>query len=132
MFGMSVQIEDQTKRVKDAADQATFRNLGHGAARISKDVKESLVTAEGPSPAGSPPHTHKGAYLRRAVRYANDKEAQSAVTGPLASIVGEAGAAHEFGEEFHGQDYPERPFMAPALDKNVDRLAPDWQGTIGE
>lgn len=132
MIGLAVQTEDQTKRVQDAADEAAFRNLGHAAARISKDAKESLVTAEGPSPAGSPPHTHQGAYLRRAVRYANDKEAQVAVIGPLASIVGESGAAHEFGEEFHDQQYPERSFMAPALEKNIDRLAADWQGTIGE
>ena len=130
MIGLTVTIEDQTKRVAEAAQRATFRNLGHAAARISKDVKESLVTAEGPSEPGQPPHTHQGAYLRRAVRYAADKE--SAVIGPMASIVGEAGAAHEFGGEFHDQEFPERPFVAPALEKNEDRLAPDWQGSIGE
>ena len=132
MFGLTVQIEDQTKRVVDAAERTTFRNLGHAAARISKDAKALLVTAEGPSDPGEPPHTHKGAFLRRAVRFHNDKKAQSAVIGPVASIVGEAGRAHELGEEFHGQDFDERPFMAPALEKNEDRFAHDWVGSLAE
>ena len=132
MFRLTVQIEDNTRRVSGAAERATFRNLGHAAARISKDVKASLVTADGASPEGSPPHTHQGAYLRRAIRYDHDRKAQSALIGPLASSVGEAGAAHEFGQEFHGQDYPERSFMAPALQANEDRFAQEWQGAIGE
>src|SRR5690349_2082890 len=132
MIGFTVKIEDQTKRVSGAAERATFRNLGHAAARISKDAKASLVTAEGPSPAGSPPHTHQGAFLRRAIRYDHNRKDQSAVIGPLASIVGEAGAAHEFGETFRGEDYPERSFMGPALEANEDRFAQEWQGSIGE
>src|SRR6186713_2725290 len=102
----NVQIVDQTKRVIAAAEKAAFRNFGHAAASISKDIKSTLETAEGPSDPGDPPHTHKGAYLRRAVRYAADKE--GAVIGTMASVVGEAGAAHEHGLNFHGQDFPER------------------------
>lgn len=127
---MTAQIEDTTLRVTDAAERATFRNLGHAAARISKDAKASLVTALGPSDPGEPPHTHQGAFLRRAVRYAADKE--EAVIGPQASIVGESGRAHELGEDFHGQAFPERPFMGPALEANEDRFASDFAGSIGE
>lgn len=130
MIGMMVKTEGMTKRVADAAEKAAFRNFGHAAARISKDAKASLVTAIGPSSPGTPPHTHRGAYLRRAVRFAADKE--GAVIGPMASIVGQAGEAHEFGGGFRGQDYPERPFMGPALAKNLGRFAGDWAGTIGE
>ena len=130
MIGVDVKTENQTQRVTDAVERAAFRNFGHAAARISKDAKESLVTAEGPSPMGSPPHTHQGAHLRRAVRYDATKE--DAVIGPLESIVGESGAAHELGQTFHGFTFDERPFMVPALEKNLDRFNQDWAGSIGE
>lgn len=130
MIGFLFNILNNFKRVDKAADVASFRNLGHAAARISKDAKASLVTAEGPSATGTPPHTHRGAYLRRAVRFDANKE--SAVIGPRHSVVGEAGAAHELGEEFRGQDYPERAYMGPALKKNLPRFAQDWVGSIGE
>ena len=68
--------------------------------------------------------------MPRAIVYAADKE--SAVVGPRHSVVGEAGAAHEFGEEFRGTDYPERSYMEPALDANLDRFAASWGGSIGE
>jgi hypothetical protein len=66
------------------------------------------------------------------IRFDNDRQAQDALIGPMASLVGEAGRAHELGEEFRGHEYPERPFMAPALEKNLDRFAGDWAGSIGE
>ena len=130
MIGTAVKIEDNTKRVADAADKAAFRNFRHAAATMSKDAKASLVTADGPSPEGQPPHTHQGAYLRRAIRFDADKE--SAVIGPMASIVGEAGAAHEFGENFRGHDYAERSYMGPTLERNEERFASAWTGSIGE
>ena len=86
--------------------------------------------AEGPSVPGQPPHTHKGTYLRRAVRWDADKT--SAVIGPMASIVDQAGAVHEFGQVRLGTDYPERPFMLPALERALPRFAGQWQGSVGE
>lgn len=130
MIGVEVKTENQSQRVADAVERAAFRNFGHAAARISKDAKESLLTAEGPSAPGTPPHTHQGAFLRRAVRFDATKE--DAVIGPMASIVGEVGRAHELGEEFRGQLFDERSFMQPALEKNLDRFASDWAGSIGE
>src|SRR5262245_22397120 len=130
MIGVEVKTENQTQRVADAVGRAAFRNFGHAAARISKDAKASLITAEGPSPPGSPPHTHRGAFLRRAIRFDATKE--DAVIGPMASVVDEVGRAHELGEEFHGQLFDERSFMQPALEKNLDRFAADWEGSIGE
>ncbi len=131
MFGLTVQVDDQTKRVADAADTTTFRNLGHAAASIRKTAMAEITNAEGPSEPGTPPHSRRG-QLRRAIKFDVDKASETAVIGPEASIVGEAGAAHEFGGEFRGQDYPERPFMEPALEANVDRFASEWAGSIGE
>lgn len=130
MFGATFKLIDTSKRVTAAADKAAFKNFAHAAARISKDAKASIENAPGPSSPGSPPHTHRGSFLRRGIRFAADK--QGAVIGPMASVVGEAGSAHEFGGEFKGNDFPERPFMGPALDQNLDRFAGEWAGSIGE
>ena len=130
MFGFEVQTEDQTKRVIEAVERAAFRNLGHAAATIRKDAVESIVVAEGPSPEGTPPHTRRR-QLKRAIRFDYDRQELTAVVGPMASIVGESGAAHELGGEFRGEDFPERPFMVPAMERNLDRFAGDWAGSIG-
>lgn len=132
MFTVKATTTNDMQRVAKAAERAQFRNLGHAAARISKDAKASIVTDQDPSAPGTPPHTKAAAghNLRGAIRYDSNKE--DAVIGPLASFVGEAGRAHEKGEEFRGQDYPERPFMLPALEKNLDRFAADWKGSITE
>ncbi len=131
MFGLTFHVEEHTKRVQNAADQATFRNLGHAAASIRKTAIEEIIVAEGPSDPGTPPHTRRR-QLKRAIKFDHDKASQTAVIGPEASVVGEAGAAHEFGGEFRGAEYPERPFMEPALEANVDRFASEWTGSIGE
>jgi hypothetical protein len=142
VIGLEIKIEDNVKRVEEAAERATFRNVGHGAATLRSEAIESIIPAEGPSEEGTPPHTHtagvtrKGKVrrgeLQRAIVYDVDRAAQSALIGPRESVVGESGAAHEFGGEFKGQDYPERSFMGSALDNNDDRLAESFAGSIGE
>ena len=59
MFGLTFQVDDNTKRVQDAADQSTFRNLGHAAASIRKTAIEEIIVAEGPSDPGTPPHSRR-------------------------------------------------------------------------
>jgi hypothetical protein len=142
MIGLQVQLVDRMQQVADAAKKAEFKNLRHAAAAIRKTEIASIQDAPGPSTPGTPPHTHTGGvsksgksrrgHLPRSIAFAQDKAAGLAVVGPRASVVGEAGAAHEFGGEFIGDDYPERPFAQPALEQNVDRFAQDWQGSIGE
>ena len=131
MISFAIQIVDRLARVKAAADKAGYRNLGHAAASLRKTAVESIETSDEPSAPGEPPHTRRG-QLPRAIRFDVDRTNQEAVIGPRASVVGEAGAAHEFGEEFRGTDYDERPYMGPALDASLDRFAADWKGTIGD
>lgn len=132
MIGLTVQVENNFKRVEDAARKAAFKNLKHAAASISKDEKASFEKApQGQaSTPGSPPHTHRGQFIKRAVRFESDDE--SAVIGPMASVVGEVGAVHEFGETYKGTDYPEREFAGPALERGAPRFAGSWQGSVGE
>jgi hypothetical protein len=124
-------VEISPQALLKAIERAQFENLGHAAARISKDSKASLERAEGPSRPGTPPHTHRGAFIRRAVRFDHDRRTKTAVIGPRASVVGEVAAAHEFGGEYKDAEFPIRAFMGPALDKNIGRFASDWQGSIG-
>lgn len=132
MIGLKVKTENTMQRVRDAANKAAFKNFRHAAASISKDMKASIEKApQGEaSEAGEPPHTHRGQFLKRAVRW--DADDKGAVIGPIASIVGEAGAVHEFGEVYHGVDYPERPFAGPTLERAIPRIAGEWAGSIGE
>jgi len=129
MFALKFSFTDNTPELKKKADDAAYRNFGHAAASIAKGAKESIKTATGPSAPGQPPHTHKGAFLRRAIRYAADKT--GAVIGPMASVVADVGTALEFGGHYKRQDYPPRPFMFPALERGAPRFASDWEGSIG-
>lgn len=131
MIGVDVQIVDHTKRVKEASDRATFRNVGHAAATIRRDAIESIIVSPVASRPGTPPHTRRR-QLKRAIRFDSNKERGEAVIGPQASMVGESGSAHEFGGAYKGQVFPERAFMGPALDRNRDRFAAGWAGSIGE
>ena len=131
MFGLGFQFENKTGRVTEAAGKANFRNLGHAAATIRKTAAASIARSDEPAAAGSPPHTRQG-LLPRSIRFAQDKAKEEAVIGPEFSKVGEAGAAHEHGGEFRGEEFPEREFMNPALEENLGRFASEWAGSIGD
>lgn len=129
MFGLHVNVIDETKRVGDAAARATYRNLGHAAASIRKDAQASITKSAEASPPGEPPHTRRG-QARRAILFAVERDKQSAVVGFAESRIGEAMSAHEHGGEYKGTEFPQRPTMGPALERNLDRFAADWAGSI--
>lgn len=131
MFGMKIKTEDGTFRVKQAAERARYKNLGHAAASIrliaSRSIKfRKKKVASAP---GAPPHTHAGKFLKRSIRFAASK--RGAVIGPVASMVGRSGAAHELGGKYRGDEYPARPYMEPALEKAEPKFAGEWKGSIG-
>lgn len=139
MLGAHVQVVTNFTRLIKAVEQAKFRNFGHAAARIRKDAAASILPSDQPSAPGTPPHTRnrvskktgkrlKG-QLERAIVYAADKD--GAVVGPRESVVGTSASAHELGGSYKGEQFPKRPFMGPALEKNLDRFASDWAGSIG-
>jgi len=141
MFGLSVQIKDEIDRVRQRAKDAGRKSFARTAFLIRKSAIESIVSAQGPSAPGSPPHTHsrtrvtkkgktieRGNRLRKAILYKADK--QGAVIGPSSRIFGKAGKAHEFGGEFRGESFDKRPFMSPALKKNLDVFARSWSNSV--
>lgn len=131
MIGLNATMTTNVPAVQKAVDRAAFKNMGHAGARIRKDAQESIDVSPDPSPKGTPPHTRRK-QLPRAIVFDYAKREQSAVIGPRFSVVADAGAAHEFGEEFRGDDFDERPYMFPALEKNLPRFAQDWAGAVGE
>lgn len=122
-------IIDKMQRVQQKAERAQRRIFSRVAFAIRKTAVDSMEKSPDPAPVGKPVHTRKG-LARKAVRYAADKD--GAVIGPRYSIIGDAIAAHEHGEDYRGSRYPERPTMLPALEANVDKYAGEWAGSIGE
>lgn len=153
MIGANVKIQDMSDRVAKAAERAALGNLRAAAFLVMTDARRSIDKSPQtqvvqttkktrrrgkrkrarlrrvPSPPGTPPHTRRGK-LPRSILYDADKD--SAFVGPAFSIVKTGGEPHEHGGQYKGGDYPERPFMNPALEQNISRFAGSFEGTIGE
>lgn len=120
---------DESQQVLKAAEKANYNNLGHAAASLRRAAMAKIRRGKKKAKPGDPPHTRKG-QLRRSIVYSVDRQRESAIIGPRHSVVGTAAAAHEFGGEFRGQRYPQRPFMGPTLEENASRLGRHWAGSV--
>lgn len=158
-FGAKVQYDP--KPVERAVEKAKIKSFSHAAGAIRKDARDSIEKASKAlgvktragtkrdaqgrflkgsgrvrrakgarkgSPPGTPPYTNRG-LIKRAIRF--DASKDGAVVGTLKSVFGTAGAAHEHGGQYKGGEYPQRPFMFPALERNAGRFAEAFRGSIG-
>lgn len=114
---------------------ATHRALSRFGAYVRQRARSSIRKRKKASRPGSPPSSHVG-LLKQFILFAYDNIAKSVVIGP-ALLNGRAyrdtGQALEFGGTFQRRDrkrgvymanYPARPFMRPAFDKEKAK-APD-------
>ena len=131
LVGVGAGFVFSPRRLQKAVDREAFRNLGHAISSIRKDAAASIQSADGASAPGSPPHTHRGAFLKKALRFHTDFAAMVAVAGPRRSVVGPAGQAHEFGGRHRGTNLAARPYMEPALQRAIPRFAGSWAGRVG-
>ena len=155
MFGVTIKMTATPKRLEKAVDKGAYKSLKHGALSIRKAAQESMVFAKGPSKPGTPPHSHTGR-LRWSILAAEDEDKKGWTVGPsysrvkvggrppwLAQMLEHGGTfiAHEKqsrrGRPRKGTSikrwaviYPARPFMQPALQRNLARFHRDWQGAI--
>jgi hypothetical protein len=143
VIGVAVQIATSLDRVESAIKKSRARNLKRAAFLIYEDSVASIQEADGPSQPGTPPHTHtqgvvkrgknKGkkrlGQLPRAINYAADPD--EAVIGPRESVVALAGAAHEKGEDFHGDHFEKRPYMVPALERQAPAFGESFHNSLG-
>lgn len=112
---------------------------------IRQTAQAEIKFERGPSDPGSPPHSHRKLYRAKGKRrstkekfstrdltksgmlpgsilYDIERHPDAVVVGPSFAIVGESASPHEHGGEYKGQDYPERPFMGPALAEDIGEL----------
>jgi len=107
-----------------------FKNIGHAAASLMKDARRSISNSKRASRPGRPPNTRRGLF-RRAIRFEMGSDRKSAAVGFIESLVGQSAKAQEFGGRYKEQNYPERPTMGPALERNKHRFAGQFAGRIG-
>lgn len=134
-----VKYVDHTERVAKAERRATYRLVDKAAFNVRKSAIDSIQPGDGPSPIGAPPHTHtqkvtkrgkvRKGRLPKAIVYQSHRG--EAVIGPAFSLIGDVGGTHEHGSERFGTDYPARPYMVPARDKNLTAFGNSYAGQIG-
>ena len=128
-MGTKLKFKDETVKLIKKAKEASFKNLGHAGAAIRMTARRSIKKSKGKSQEGTPPNTRKGR-LKNAIMYAVEKDKQTVVVGPDAEIAGTSGKAHEFGGRYRKENYPKRPFMAPALEKLKKRIPTMWANSV--
>lgn len=130
MIAVKTKFTDNSKRVLAAKDRGAYKSFSHAAASIRKDAAASVLKRKDKrkaSQAGTPPFTH-GGLARKAIWFDATKE--GAIIGFRKSVIGMVAATHEHGLTEEGRDYPARPTMAPALERNIERFHRDWQHSI--
>jgi hypothetical protein len=131
MFGLAANIQSHLTKVSKAAKKGVYKSIGNAAFSIRKAAVNLIQKSDSPSTPGQPVSTRgKRGNAKRSIFVAADEDA--AIIGPRYSFVGDAMEAHEFGKSRFGQDYPARPTMAPALEKNIHRFPEEFSGSIGE
>jgi phage gpG-like protein len=116
------------KLIRQKMNQASFQSLGHAGAAIRLTARRSIRRSKRYAPPSSPPRTRHG-QLRRAIVYAREGS-DRVLIGPGFAHVGPSAMAHEFGGRYRKANYRARPFMGPALSKNLTRLPRFWAGSI--
>jgi hypothetical protein len=107
---------DRLKRMAQNAKKSVQTGLVKSAKRIEEDAKASIVAGGGiPSAPGEPPHNQTGA-LVSGITSGPDKDG-----GAIVRSNDPASASLEFGRS----DARERPFVRPAVQRNLKNIARD-------
>lgn len=124
--------------VRKMLDDQTQKALSRAGAFVRQRAKTSIRSRKKVSDAGTPPSSHTGD-LKRLIWFAYDPGSQSVVIGPVRFKQGDAPNLLEFGGTAKRQrrggksvitTYRPRPFMGPALDKEIPKLAALWGKSV--
>jgi hypothetical protein len=130
--GMTAKVIWDLEQLRKGKDVGTFKSLEHAAAKIRKiaiDQIEKYPRGIASTP-GHPIHTHRHD-VPRCILYALDNSKKKyAIIGTDFNTIGLVGEPHEHGGMFRGRMYPERPFMAPALEKVRPELSKFFANSI--
>ena len=131
MFGLSASTSQRFDAVDKAKDRSIYKNIRHGAFSIRKTIRESIKKSSKPADPGQPVATRgKRGNVKNSIFVAAEDD--NAIIGPRFSFVGDAMEAHEFGKRRGDQNYQARPTSGPGLERNTDRFADSFAGSIGE
>lgn len=125
-FETEARVQMRLQRLVRAMERARAGSLHAVGYLVATIAKGKIQRSRKASPAGQPPATRRG-LIRRAIRYQVAEDRRSVVIGPAYSMVGTAGAAHEFGGRYKGETYPKRPFMGPALEEARPMIGPTYK-----
>jgi hypothetical protein len=131
MVGVQTKLTATPKRLETATKKGAFNSFSHGAASIRKSARESIVRSNTPGPPGGPVRTKRGrggGLAKRSILFKADKD--GAVIGFAASKIDQAMEVHEHGGSRGGVEFPGRPTMQPALERNLARFHREWKGAI--
>jgi hypothetical protein len=129
--------------VMRAVDKAKREVLSRAGAFVRQTAKTSIRKRKGTSPPGQPPYSHVG-LVRDLILFGYDRSSDSVVVGPvgLRNKGAQAPNTLEFGGTAtrtrfeHGRiarrrvRVRKRPFMGPALDREIPRLPKLWAGSV--
>ncbi len=130
-------------KVMRAVDKATRRVLSKFGAYVRRGAKSSIRKRKKASAPGSPPSSHTG-LLKQFIYFGYDPAARSVVIGParLNKTSGTAPAALEYGGSSSTttirrgkrvrlpSKVAARPFMHPALNKELPKLPAMWRNSV--
>jgi hypothetical protein len=130
-------------KIVAAVDKATRNVLSRFGAFVRRTAKGSIRKAKSPSKPGKPPHSHVG-LLKEFIFFSFDVESRSVVIGPtrLNQKSGSAPSVLEYGgttsivTRRNGRTsrrrvtIAERPYMNPALDKELPKLPAMWRDSV--
>jgi hypothetical protein len=117
-------------RVMETAQKSIKDVPGHAEEYTDKKGRKRERWVVPSSPAGTPPYTHPGSKKKRttsgflpgAIVYDTEKDPDDVIIGTSAALFANVGKPHEHSGDFRSRDYPERPFMEPAMAQEIGAL----------
>ncbi len=128
-------------KVRRRVDPAKRKALSRGGAFIRQRARTSIRRRKGVSLPGRPPHSHTG-LLKKLILFGYDARSDSVVVGPAKLAKrGQVPSLLEFGgvqrvrRTRHARRgrrafYQPRPYMGPALKKELPQLPTLWRNSI--
>lgn len=124
-------------------DKATRSALSKAGAFVRRTARSSMKSRQGKkagsySAPGTPPNVHAG-QLKDLLFFGFDPGNRSVVIGPVPFGKGEAPNLEEFGGSVPRRGrrgvvkvakYPARPFMGPALQKEIPQMPARWANAV--
>ena len=132
------------KKVIDRTDRTTRRVLSKFGAFVRQTARRSIRKRKRISEPGKPPSSHVG-LLKRRIFFGYDPGSRSVVVGPaplnqrspygdttVPELLEEGGRVRrrEKGGQTEVLHYKARPYMGPALEKELPQLPAMWRNSI--